>query len=367
VGFLTAIYKTDSVLLALGATVMVFGSLTAYAKYTKSDFTGMGPYLMAALMSLMGFGFVLSLFSMFASVPPVMQTLYALGGTLIFSMYIVYDTQQILGGRSIELGVDEYVFAALNLYLDIINLFITLLQLMLGWVKGRIESVQRSRQPVLMSDVIVPDISSVCLVHQSFRLVFKEFIQRQQHSAIQICMSIVTQPLCVPDAKCATECCTASQLFKLTASHTRTGARAASEENDRSREVIPAASMRRQICAGSEDEPGSPETQGRNGLKGSITIDQLQDTGGGRRPNASRRRSVGALQVVGPPPGTFAMPEAKLEPSRRFSTLPSVKEGVSLAQRRETSAKRGSTLGLIQTNFGNRRRSSLVSGGSDAP
>jgi len=130
VGFLTAIYKTDSVLLALGATVMVFGSLTAYAKYTKSDFTGMGPYLMAALMSLMGFGFVLSLFSMFASVPPVMQTLYALGGTLIFSMYIVYDTQQILGGRSIELGVDEYVFAALNLYLDIINLFITLLQLM---------------------------------------------------------------------------------------------------------------------------------------------------------------------------------------------------------------------------------------------
>lgn len=46
-------------------------------------------------------------------------------------MYIVYDTQLIVGGahKKHEFGVDDYVFAALNLYLDIINLFIFILSI----------------------------------------------------------------------------------------------------------------------------------------------------------------------------------------------------------------------------------------------
>lgn len=129
VGFVTIMYKTDSVLLALAATTAVFGGLTAYAFFTKSDFTGIGPYLAAALMALIGFSFVMTLFSFFFTIPPIMHILYALVGTVLFSLYIVYDTQLIIGGKSVELGVDEYVFAALNLYLDIINLFLSILKL----------------------------------------------------------------------------------------------------------------------------------------------------------------------------------------------------------------------------------------------
>jgi FtsH-binding integral membrane protein len=61
-----------------------------------------------------------------------MQLLYAGGGCLLFSFYLVYDTQLILGGqhKKYQFSVDDYVFAALNLYLDIINLFIFILQIL---------------------------------------------------------------------------------------------------------------------------------------------------------------------------------------------------------------------------------------------
>jgi FtsH-binding integral membrane protein len=52
----------------------------------------------------------------------------------IFSMYLVYDTQIIVGGehKSYQFDMDDYVLAALVIYLDIINLFILLLQLLNG-------------------------------------------------------------------------------------------------------------------------------------------------------------------------------------------------------------------------------------------
>ena len=53
---------------------------------------------------------------------------YAAAGALIFMVYIVYDTQIMMGGKhKYALDPEEYVFAALNLYLDIINLFMYLL------------------------------------------------------------------------------------------------------------------------------------------------------------------------------------------------------------------------------------------------
>lgn len=63
------------------------------------------------------FGIVVWLMSSFAGDVEFMQTVYALCGCLLFSMFIVYDTQLIVGGRhkKHQFGVDEYVFAALNL------------------------------------------------------------------------------------------------------------------------------------------------------------------------------------------------------------------------------------------------------------
>ena len=45
-------------------------------------------------------------------------------GALVFSLYIVYDTQLMMGGKhKYALSPEEYIFAALNLYLDFIQLF----------------------------------------------------------------------------------------------------------------------------------------------------------------------------------------------------------------------------------------------------
>lgn len=124
VGICCAHYTVGSVLFAVVATAVLVGALTAYALYTKTDFTGMGPYLFAACLALMFFGF----FCMFLPFP-FMHKVYCACGILLFSFYLIFDTQLMLGKGELALGVDEYVFAALNLYLDIIQIFLFMLQL----------------------------------------------------------------------------------------------------------------------------------------------------------------------------------------------------------------------------------------------
>lgn len=132
VGFSSAMYTWQSVLLAAGITVGIFLSMTVYAWTTTTDFTGFGPYLFAAMMCLIGFGIVISILSMCGVAVEWAMMLYDIIGVLLFTFYIVYDTQLImgaLGGHKISFGIDDYAFAALNLYLDIINLFLHLLRL----------------------------------------------------------------------------------------------------------------------------------------------------------------------------------------------------------------------------------------------
>jgi len=124
VGAICTTYTGSSVLLAVVATGFVVGGLTIFAVTTKSDFTGMSAYLFAALLVLLVFGFFCMLVS-----SPVMHKIYCCFGILIFSFYLIFDTQMIMGKGELRLGVDDYVFAALQLYLDIIQLFLYILEL----------------------------------------------------------------------------------------------------------------------------------------------------------------------------------------------------------------------------------------------
>lgn len=53
---------------------------------------------------------------------------------IMFSCFIVFDIQAVVGGkhRKYQLGPDDYVFAALNLYLDIVSLFVVMLLFCVG-------------------------------------------------------------------------------------------------------------------------------------------------------------------------------------------------------------------------------------------
>lgn len=72
---------------------------------------------------------MLGIFSLFVW-SPFLNNLYCALGVIVFGIYLVIDTQLIVGGRRLELSMDDYVAGALILYLDVIQIFLYLLQLL---------------------------------------------------------------------------------------------------------------------------------------------------------------------------------------------------------------------------------------------
>jgi len=131
-GSICAYFSADAVLIAAGITCGVTLGLTLFAFQTKIDFTACGGMLCALLMVLMIAGFCFSLAGAGAFGPNFRYVMigYGSAGALVFSLYIVYDTQLMMGGKhKYSLDPEEYIFAALNIYLDIINLFMYILMI----------------------------------------------------------------------------------------------------------------------------------------------------------------------------------------------------------------------------------------------
>ncbi|XP_064542593.1 protein lifeguard 1 isoform X2 [Drosophila montana] len=122
-GIVAGQYQADEVLMAVGITAAVSLGLTLFALQTKYDFTMCGGVLVACLVVFIIFG-IIAIF-----IPgQIIGLVYASLGALLFSVYLVYDTQLMLGGNHrYAISPEEYIFAALNLYLDIINIFMYIL------------------------------------------------------------------------------------------------------------------------------------------------------------------------------------------------------------------------------------------------
>lgn len=135
VGFIAVQYTAQSVLVTFAITAGIVLMLTLFACQTKYDFTGFLPYFFMASLCLLGLGFALSLASWLGASQNgafrTMYLVYAAFGALLFSGYIILDTQMIIGGKHAKFRfcIDDYCFAAIHIYLDIVNLFIFLLQL----------------------------------------------------------------------------------------------------------------------------------------------------------------------------------------------------------------------------------------------
>ena len=125
VGVISSMYTTASVIMAFGIVTVVTVVLTIFAITTDLDFTKMWPYLLAMSVVMIIAGLVL------VFVPSYIGTMvYAAMGALLFSVYLVFDTQMIIGGKSdMQFTVDDYVPAAISLYIDIVQLFIYFLTL----------------------------------------------------------------------------------------------------------------------------------------------------------------------------------------------------------------------------------------------
>ncbi len=132
-GYVGVVYSPIVLLLSGITTLFLFSGLTLYAIQTRYDYTESGNYLLCMLLGLICMSFIMT----FVTISWLM-TLYSCLGATIFSLYIVYDTQLIVGGehRSLQFRQDDIVLAATSLYLDVINLFLFVVDLMSGGTPG---------------------------------------------------------------------------------------------------------------------------------------------------------------------------------------------------------------------------------------
>ena len=105
---------------ALGATALVFFALSGYALNTKKDFSIMGGFLVVGLVVV----FVAAIANIFFAVPAVRL---AISAAIVFIMsgFILFDTSRIIHG-----GETNYIRATVSLYLNIYNLFTSILHLL---------------------------------------------------------------------------------------------------------------------------------------------------------------------------------------------------------------------------------------------
>ncbi|HEY7235314.1 MAG TPA: Bax inhibitor-1/YccA family protein [Gemmatimonadaceae bacterium] len=106
-------------------TLTTFGVLSLYAVLSRRDFSAWGGFFMVGLWVLIA----TSLLNMFFGNPTA--SLWLAAGTIfVFGGLLVFDTWRIV--RSGAYGEDDYVPAAVQIYLDLLNIFLAILQLLSG-------------------------------------------------------------------------------------------------------------------------------------------------------------------------------------------------------------------------------------------
>ncbi len=124
------IYTSASIYSVFFITAGMFGTMSAWGYVTKKDLTGLGSFLMMALLGLL----IATVVNMFvASSGLYWLTTYA--GVLIFVGLTAYDTQKIKrmyaeGGTGSDMNKKIAIFGAFSLYLDFVNMFIYLLRIL---------------------------------------------------------------------------------------------------------------------------------------------------------------------------------------------------------------------------------------------
>ncbi|KAM3571811.1 hypothetical protein VYU27_006149 [Nannochloropsis oceanica] len=124
IGIVTATFaragEGELVVQALAITFVVFFALTIFTFQAKIDFSFLGGILFASTSVLIIWGIIGAIFGFRPGF------IYSLLGAVLFSLYIVFDTYMLME----KLDYSEWLLASISLYLDIINLFIFILQML---------------------------------------------------------------------------------------------------------------------------------------------------------------------------------------------------------------------------------------------
>ncbi len=113
--------------MAAGGTGAIFFTLSAVAAVSKRDFTGLGKFLFVGMVVVI----LAALANIFFQIPALALAISA-AAVLVFSAYILYDISRIVQG-----GETNYITATLAVYLDIYNVFVSLLNLLMAFTGER--------------------------------------------------------------------------------------------------------------------------------------------------------------------------------------------------------------------------------------
>jgi modulator of FtsH protease len=113
--------------MAAGATGVIFLSLATYVTTTKKDFSFMGKFLFVGIILLILAGVA----NLFFQVPALSLTLSAIA-VLLFAGFLLFDVSRIVNG-----GETNYIMATMAVYLDLYNMFTSLLQLLMAFAGER--------------------------------------------------------------------------------------------------------------------------------------------------------------------------------------------------------------------------------------
>ena len=110
----------QTIAMALGATGATFLALSGWVLATRRDFSFMGGFLFAGIMVV----FIAAIANIFLAMPAL--ALAVSGGIiLLMSGFILFDTSRIING-----GETNYIMATYGLYLNMFNIFVSLLQIL---------------------------------------------------------------------------------------------------------------------------------------------------------------------------------------------------------------------------------------------
>jgi len=118
------IFSMDSIVTAFMGAAVLFGTMSLYGYFTKRDLSDMGTMLMVALIAIV----IASLINIWIG-SSVLQMVISAIAIVVFLGLTAYDTQQIREMVSVETKEPVEIIGALTLYMDFINLFLNLLQL----------------------------------------------------------------------------------------------------------------------------------------------------------------------------------------------------------------------------------------------
>jgi FtsH-binding integral membrane protein len=119
-------YSLGSIFTAFMGAAVLFGVMSFYGYFTKRSLENIGSLCFVALIAII----IASIINIFIG-STVMQMIISAIAIIVFLGFTAYDTQTIRESVSVqdENSVATEVLGALNLYLDFINLFINLLQI----------------------------------------------------------------------------------------------------------------------------------------------------------------------------------------------------------------------------------------------